>query len=108
MFLAPLGTQVDVSAIPPSGSSDQVSPSDPEVTHPSLLAHEGWKVALPLSVPVLLGGAGLWAARRHVRPLLVAVAVVLGAFVALGALSVGIYYLPAEVAMIVAIGKERL
>jgi hypothetical protein len=74
---------------------------------PNLLETEGWSVVLPLSVPVLMTGGGLIAARRGIRGVLVVSAVLLGAFVALGALSVGIYYLPAEVAMIVAIGKER-
>ncbi|HEV8419810.1 MAG TPA: hypothetical protein VGR13_00495 [Actinomycetota bacterium] len=62
---------------------------------------------MPLSIPVVLAGAGFVAARHHLRPLLVAVSVLLGAFVVLGALSVGVYYGPAEVAIIVAGVKER-
>ena len=107
MLLAPLGTQEEATSIPSSPSSGQTKPAEPRVTHPNLLETEGWSVALPLSVPVFMSGGGLIAARRGIRGVLVVSAVLLGAFVALGALSVGIYYLPAEVAMIVAIGKER-
>jgi hypothetical protein len=62
-------------------------------------------VALPLSVPVVLTGAGVLAARRRWRSALVLVAVVLGAGVVVAAASVGFFYLPAEGASIVAAVK---
>jgi MFS family permease len=107
MLLGPLNTQEETTTIPSSPSSGHTELVESKVTHPSLLETEGWSVALPLSVPVLLTVGGLMAARFGVRSVLVVAAVLLAAFVVLGALSVGIYYLPAEVAMIVAIGKEH-
>jgi hypothetical protein len=103
MLLAPLGSQVEAS----SQSSGQTELVEPKVTHPSLLEIQGWNVALPLSVPVLLTGGGLIAAHRAVRPIVIVTAVLLGAFVVLGALSVGIFYAPAEVAVVVAAAKQR-
>lgn len=100
LLFAPLGTQVE--AISPSGSFQQ-----PAVTHPSLLRIQGWSVAVPLSIPVFLTGAGLFAASRQARRWLIVIAALLGAFVLLGALSLGIYYLPAEAAMIVAATRKR-
>jgi hypothetical protein len=107
LLFAPLGTQIEATSIPPSPSSWEPGAGEPTVTHPSLLATDGWRVAIPLSVAVVLGGAGLLASARHAPRLMQAVAVSLGAWVLLGALSIGIYYLPAEVAMIVATMKER-
>jgi hypothetical protein len=108
MLLAPLGTEVAATA---AGGASTGAPASPEpqtrVTHPSLLQHEGWSVAAPLSVPVLLSGAGAVAAGRRSRPVLILAAVLLGAFIVLAALSVGVFYLPAEVAIIVAAVKDR-
>ena len=108
MLFAPLGTEVGATA---AGSASVGAPAsrEPEtrVTHPSLLETQGWSVAVPLSVPVLLAAGGLLAARYRTRPVLILAAVLLGAFVVLGALSVGVFYLPAEVAIIVAGVKEH-
>jgi hypothetical protein len=107
LLFAPLGSQVETTAIPPSPSSAELEPAEPTVTHPSLLSTDGWRVAFPLSVAVVLAAGGLLASARHAPRVLQAVAVSLGAWVLLGVLSIGIYYLPAEAAMIVAAMKER-
>lgn len=100
MLLAPLGTEVESTAQSPAAGS--VQPAETKVTHPSLLQIQGWSVAIPLGIPVVLAGAGVLAALRRARRWLISITVVMGAFVVLGALSVGVFYLPAEAAMIVA------
>jgi hypothetical protein len=107
LLFAPLGTQIEATLIPPSPSSGATEAAEPSVTHPSLLATDGWGVAIPLSVAVFLAAGGLLASARRAPRLLQAVAVSLGAWVLLGVLSIGIYYLPAEAAMIVAAMRER-
>lgn len=110
LLFAPLSTQVE--SIPCRRACTVAVPeppggSEPKVTHPSLLQTNGWTVVLPLGIPVVLAGAGVLAAVRQARRWLVVIAALLGAFVVLGALSVGIFYLPAEAVMIVAAVKER-
>jgi hypothetical protein len=109
LLLAPLGNEVGSTAATPAASGQAASPEEAEtrVTHPSLLETQGWSPALPLSVPVVLTGFGVLAARRGWRPTLIGVAVLLGAGIVLAALSIGFYYLPAEAAMIVAFVKGR-
>jgi hypothetical protein len=74
---------------------------------PNLIETEGWRVALPLSIPLFLTGVGVIAARLGAPRVLTAIAFLVGAFVVVGALSVGIYYVPSEAALIVAAAKER-
>jgi hypothetical protein len=107
LLFAPLGTSVEATASSPASPGVPVGAPQPEtrVTHPSLIEIQGWSVAVPLAIPVALAGMGVVAARFRWRPAIVALAVVVGAFVVLGALSVGVFYLPAEVAMIVAAVK---
>jgi hypothetical protein len=109
LLLAPLGNEVESTADSPAASGQAASPTAAEtrVTHPSLLEIQGWSVAVPLFVPVVLSGFGVVAARRGWRPALIVVAALLGAGIVLGALSIGFYYLPAEAAMIVATVKGR-
>jgi hypothetical protein len=107
LLFAPLGTQLEATAVPEAGSSGQAGPSEGEVTHPSLVEIQGWGVALPLSIPLFLTGVGVIAARLGARRVPTAMAFLVGAFVVVGALSVGIYYVPAEAALIVAAAKER-
>jgi hypothetical protein len=71
----------------------------------ALLETEGWRVALPLSVPIALTGAGVAAARVRARSALVMLAMLLGAGIVIGAASIGLFYLPAEMALIVAAVK---
>jgi hypothetical protein len=106
MLLAPLESEVESTA----GSSESTgapanSQIETKVTHPSLLETQGWSVALPLTIPVVLTGAGVLAARGRSPSPLILLAVLLGAGVVLGAASVGVFYLPAEAALIVAAVK---
>ena len=71
-------------------------------TRESLLEHEGASVLVVLAVPVVLTLGGWVAARRGWRPGVVASAIVLTVGVVLALLSVGFFYLPATVAMVVA------
>ncbi len=83
----------------PAGSS-----SAPVVTHESLLEHEGSGVLVVLALPVLLAALGAAPGRRRGRSL---AAVLLWAFAAVGAASVGLLYAPAAVAMTVAAFRAR-
>lgn len=101
LLFAPLGTEVQAAAPRPNGSSGMAG-EDATVRHPSLLEIQGWSVAVPLSAPVLIAGAGVLATRHGSRRSLVVIAFLLGAFVVLGALSIGVFYVPAAVAAVVA------
>jgi hypothetical protein len=57
---------------------------------------------LPLIVPAALCGLALWAALRHQRLVLIIATVVLGLFALLGGFSIGLFYVPAVLALIVA------
>ena len=108
LLLAPLGSEVGATPATSPAASEPVAPAgvaETRVTHPSLLQIQGWSVAVPLSIPVALAGIGLIATGYRSRTALVGLAILLGAFVVLGALSVGVFYLPAEAALIVAAVK---
>ena len=100
LLFAPLGTSV---APVPGGSG---RPNE-VIAHPSQLEVDGWDAAIPLAVPVLIAAIPLSVRGRWKRSVRVATAVLLGAFVIAGILSVGQFYLPATVAMIVAGSSER-
>lgn len=78
------------------------------VTRESLLEHEGPSVLIVLAVPVLAAALGVVAGagpgRRWARAVS---AVVLWVFSVLGAMSIGIFYAPAAVAMTVAACAPR-
>ena len=85
------------------------TPMGPDGTGPrgervcaSLIGVNGWWVLGLLSVPVLLSVLGFLAARGGIRALVWGVLAVLLAFCVLGAFSVGLYYLPSVVALVVA------
>jgi hypothetical protein len=64
---------------------------------------EGWDVLVVLAVPVVIAGAPLLlGSTRLRRPALVVSSLLLLAFAALGAGSIGLFYLPAAVAMVIA------
>jgi hypothetical protein len=107
VLFAPLTMQGEEFPVSPSESSPRIGASEPKVTRDSLLSEEGWSVALPLSIPVLLTAVGVLAARLGARRVLTAIAVLLGAFVWVATLSVGVYYVPAEAALITAAVKGR-
>jgi hypothetical protein len=71
----------------------------------SLIEVNGWWVLGLLSVPVILSVLGFLAARGRIRGLVWGIAVVLLAFCILGAFSVGLYYLPSVVALVVAAAR---
>jgi hypothetical protein len=67
----------------------------------SLLAVNGWWVLGLLSVPVALTTIGLLAAIRRISWLVWGIAAVLLGFCVIGAFSVGLYYMPSVVALVV-------
>jgi len=71
-------------------------------TQASLLAENGmWALGL-LAVPVALTGLGVFGAARSFRFLLWSVAVVLLVFSVISAMTIGLFYLPAAIALLVA------
>jgi hypothetical protein len=73
----------------------------------SLIEVNGWWVLGLLSVPVILSVLGFLAVRGRIRGPVWGMAAVLLAFCVVGALSVGLFYLPAVVALIVAAARMR-
>jgi hypothetical protein len=69
----------------------------------SLVQANGMGVLGVLAVPVLLAGVGLVAVRRRRRSILVVVTVAMAALCVLGLASVGLFYLPAAVALVIAV-----
>jgi len=68
----------------------------------SLLAENGMWVLGLLAVPVALTGLGVFGAARRFRFLLWSVAVVLLVFSVISAMTIGLFYLPAAIALLVA------
>jgi hypothetical protein len=68
-----------------------------------LVEANGVSVLGVLILPVLLAGVGLVAVRRRRRPILVVVMVALVALCVLGLASVGLFFLPAAVALVKAV-----
>ena len=94
LLVAPLGTSVESV---PAGQS----PETTNVSHHSLLDSEGWTVAIVLAIPVVVSGFPvLIGSRRGSRPARIASAVLLSAFVLVGLLSIGIFYLPVAATMV--------
>ena len=69
----------------------------------SLVEANGVSVLGVLALPVLLAGVELAAVRWCWRPILAAVMVALVAFCVLGLASVGLFYLPAAAAVVIAV-----
>ena len=64
---------------------------------------DGWDVLAVLAIPVVIAGAPLMlGSTRLRRPALVVSSLLLLAFAALGAASIGLFYLPAAAAMVIA------
>lgn len=92
----------------PTGRQESVSISSTgEITRHSrsttLVQSDGWSVLVPLAVPAAFAGVPLALRRtRWRRGALVAASVLLLAFVVAGLFSIGVFYLPAAVAMVTA------
>jgi hypothetical protein len=69
----------------------------------SLIEANGVSVLGVLALPVLLAGVGLVAARSRRRSIVLAVMVALVAFCLLALASVGLFYLPAAAALVIAV-----
>ena len=69
----------------------------------SLVEANGMSVLGVLALPVLLAGVGLVAVGRRRRSILVTVMAAMVAFCVLAAASVGLFYLPAAVALVIAV-----
>jgi hypothetical protein len=103
LLVAPLGTQVEAVELSPDGPTGAQLEQGREVERVSLLEHEGASVLVPLLIPVAIAALGVvagWLTRP--RPFRIASAGLLLAFVIVGLLSIGIFYLPSAIAMVVA------
>jgi hypothetical protein len=108
LLFVPTGTtSSSFCSVAPAPTSPGGTPGSPTCTssetHPSLVDEQGWGVAIPLSIPVVVAGIPVAVTKtRARRPASIAATSLLLAFTILGAASVGIFYLPSAVAMIVA------
>lgn len=113
VFLLVVPTASEVSgncfpAVAPSAARSSPSTSVPGCTESqerrvSLLEHEGWRILPILAIPVLLAGVGAVATvSRFSRAAAALSALLLLAFVALGLISIGLFYVPAALVMLVA------
>ncbi len=103
-----------VLAAAPLGSRQEAvlnSPNDESsgrVERVSLLEHEGPSVLLLLAVPAVIAALGVVASHSPARKAVRATSAgLLVAFVFLGLMSIGVFYLPSAVAMMVATAKTR-
>jgi len=98
LFLfAPLGVEQSVSS---SGAQEQ--------HRVSLLQMNGWRILVVLGMPVVFAAVPVVFRRTsHVRTLCVAAAVLLCTFCVLGALSIGLYYVPSAALMIASAATTR-
>ncbi len=100
LLLAPFGSRQ--TAVSTTAGDQQVTVVD----RSSLLEHEGPPVLVPLAVPVVLTLVGMAAGRfRRARPVRTIAAGLLAAFVVLGAMSIGFFFLPSAVALGVAAAR---
>lgn len=91
LYLLPLATSVS------SSSSGAVVETRERIFEASLSS------VWPLLVPALLCALAAWAAARHHRAVLIAALVLLIAFALLGALSIGVVYVPAVLLLVVSV-----
>ena len=76
-------------------------------TSASLIEENGWWVVGLLCVPVALAVFGLYCAVRRRRVLLWAAGLVVLGFVVISGFTIGMWYLPAALALLVAAGLSR-
>jgi hypothetical protein len=106
LLVAPVASQVEPVEVSPGRPTGAQLEQEREVERVSLLEHEGASVLLPLSIPVVIAALGVaagWLTRP--RPLRITSAGLLLAFVVVGIVSIGIYYLPSAIAMVVAAAR---
>lgn len=99
LLVAPLGMAQSVRDVSPGESHGGLTI---RVESMSLLQEEGWSVAIPLSVPVVVAALAQWPRTAGGRWRLTAASVLLVAWVIVAIHSVGIFYLPAAAAMVAA------
>jgi hypothetical protein len=87
----------------PLGTSVSASSSGAEVETRERIFTLSLSSLWPLIVPALLCALAAWAAARHHRTPLIIAAVLLAVFALLGALSIGVAYVPAVVLLIVSV-----
>jgi hypothetical protein len=87
----------------PLGMSVSTTSSGAEVESKVSLSTSDPSSLWSLLVPVLLSAVAMWAAARHHRWPLIAAAVLVAAFALLGALSVGLAYVPAALFLVVSV-----
>ena len=87
----------------PLGTSVSTSSSGAEVETRERIFTLSLSSLWPLIVPALLCALAAWAAARHHRAPLIIAAVLLAVFALLGALSIGVAYVPAVVLLIVSV-----
>jgi hypothetical protein len=92
LLFAPLGTMAARTG-PPGGIGATV------IRHPSGLGMQGWAAALPMAVPAAVAGLGLAAVPRFGRRAARVASTVLGLWVVVGVLSVGLFFAPSALAM---------
>jgi hypothetical protein len=103
LLVVPLGSQVEAVEVSPGGPTGAQLEQEREVERVSLFEHEGASVLMPLLIPVAIAALGVvagWLTRP--QPFRIASAGLLCAFVVVGILSFGIFYLPSAIAMVVA------
>ena len=115
--LAPLYQGVSVTATSATATSGEISPNPPVQATATLIEVNGWSVLPFILAPVAISGAGLLGVilvgrGRVLRraPLGISALLLLG-FVIAGSLSIGMFYLPAALAMAVSwavsLGQRR-
>ena len=87
----------------PLGMSVSTTSSGAEVESKVSLSTSDPSSLWSLLVPVLLSAVAMWAAARHHRWPLIAATVLVAAFALLGALSVGLAYVPAALFLVVSV-----
>jgi hypothetical protein len=112
LLLAPTGERQETSCRVTASSPGAVSAEQPacvdRVSHVSLLQEEGVGVVLVLAIPVIVAGVALalqWT--RWSRNAALVAGILLVAFSVLGLASIGLFYLPSGIAMLLASSRPR-
>lgn len=99
LAFAPFTAQQD--AVQSIGPGSVSPPAAVRITHASLFDTQGSAVLIPLAVPIGLTTAGF--AYQRWRGVMVVMAALLWGFCVLGALSIGLFYIPSHIALVIAI-----